>query len=84
MIYLLEDDHNIRNFVVYALNNSGLETRGFEKPSDFWAAQRAQKPQLVILDIMLPEEDGLSVLAKLRRSVDTKSLPVMMILRSRS
>ena len=64
---------------VYALNNSGLETRGFEKPSDFWAALREQKPQLVILDIMLPEEDGLSVLAKLRRSVDTKSLPVMML-----
>lgn len=79
MIYLLEDDHNIRNFVVYALNNSGLETKGFEKPSDFWAALREQKPQLVILDIMLPEEDGLSVLAKLRRSVDTKSLPVMML-----
>ena len=79
MIYLLEDDTNIRNFVVYALNNSGLETEGFELPSQFWAAMENKKPSMAILDIMLPEEDGLSVLRKLRGSSETKDLPVMML-----
>ena len=54
MIYLLEDDNNIRNFVIYALNNSGLETEGFERPSEFWAAVEKKKPYLAIIDIMLP------------------------------
>ncbi len=79
MIYLLEDDTNIRNFVVYALNNSGLETEGFELPSQFWAAMENKKPSMAILDIMLPEEDGLSVLRKLRGSSETKDLPIMML-----
>jgi len=79
MIYLLEDDNNIRNFVVYALNNSGLEAKGFERPSQFWDALKRQKPQMAILDIMLPEEDGLSVLSKLRDNGETKDLPIMML-----
>lgn len=79
MIYLLEDDTNIRNFVVYALNNSGLEAEGFELPSSFWAAVEKKKPSLAILDIMLPEEDGLSVLKKLRASADTRDLPIIML-----
>ena len=79
MIYLLEDDNNIRNFVTYALNNSGLECQGFERPSAFWAAMEKKVPELVLLDIMLPEEDGLSVLDKLRRRPDTRSLPIMML-----
>ena len=79
MIYLLEDDTNIRNFVVYALNNSGLEAEGFELPSRFWAAVEKKKPSMAILDIMLPEEDGLSVLRKLRESSETKDLPVIML-----
>ena len=79
MIYLLEDDNNIRNFVTYALNNSGLETQGFEKPSEFWRAMEEKKPQMAILDIMLPEEDGLSVLRKLRKSSETYNLPIMML-----
>ena len=62
MIYLLEDDESIRNFVEYALNNSGLESKGFEKPSDFWKAVEERIPNLVLLDVMLPEEDGLEVL----------------------
>ena len=65
MIYLLEDDESIRNFVEYALNNSGLESKGFEKPSDFWKAVEERIPNLVLLDVMLPEEDGLEVLKKL-------------------
>lgn len=79
MIYLLEDDNNIRNFVTYALNNSGLECEGFERPSQFWDAVSCKVPQLVLLDIMLPEEDGLSVLDKLRHRADTKNLPIMML-----
>ena len=79
MIYLLEDDTNIRNFVVYALNNSGLEADGFELPSQFWTAVEKKKPSMAILDIMLPEEDGLSVLRKLRESSETKDLPIIML-----
>lgn len=79
MIYLLEDDNNIRNFVVYALNNSGLETEGFELPSLFWAAVERKRPSMAILDIMLPEEDGLSVLKKLRANNETRDLPIIML-----
>lgn len=79
MIYLLEDDNNIRNFVTYAMNNSGLECQGFERPSAFWAAVEKRVPDLVLLDIMLPEEDGLTVLDKLRHRSNTKNLPIMML-----
>ena len=79
MIYLLEDDNNIRNFVVYALRSSGFEAEGFELPSQFWAAMKKQKPSLAVLDIMLPEEDGLSVLRKLRDSSETRNMPVIML-----
>ncbi|MGM9522017.1 MAG: response regulator transcription factor [Oscillospiraceae bacterium] len=79
MIYILEDDANIRNFVEYALNNTGLEARGFERPAEFWAALEESLPQLLLLDIMLPDEDGLAVLQKLRERRDTKRLPVIML-----
>ncbi|MCM1506469.1 MAG: response regulator transcription factor [Ruminococcus flavefaciens] len=79
MIYLLEDDAGIRNFVTYALNNSGLETENFELPSDFWKAMGEKIPDLVLLDIMLPEEDGLSILRKIRINTLTKRLPVIML-----
>lgn len=64
MIYLLEDDDSIRDFVIYTLNSQGMEARGFPLPSLFWQAVGEQMPALVLLDIMLPEEDGLSVLEK--------------------
>ncbi len=79
MIYLLEDDESIRNFVEYALNNTGLESEGFEKPSDFWRSVDEKIPELVILDVMLPEEDGLEVLKKLRNRADTRKVPVIML-----
>lgn len=79
MIYLLEDDNNIRNFVIYALNNSGLPAEGFGTPRDFWAAMEQRRPQLIILDIMLPEEDGLTILGRLRRGPETRRLPIMML-----
>ena len=49
MIYMLEDDANIRNFVLYALNNSGLEAKGFERPSEFWAALKEETPSVLLL-----------------------------------
>ncbi|PWL53300.1 MAG: DNA-binding response regulator [Clostridiales bacterium] len=79
MIYILEDDNSIRELVAYTLNQSGLPALGFALPSAFWAALRAERPQLVLLDIMLPEEDGLSILKKLRSAPDTRALPVMML-----
>ena len=79
MIYLLEDDGSIRDFVIYTLNSQGMEARGFERPSAFWEAMAEAAPSLVLLDIMLPEEDGISVLKKLRSSARTSKLPVIML-----
>lgn len=79
MIYLLEDDDSIRKLVVYALESQGYEAQGFSAPSDFWAAMSAALPQLVLLDIMLPQEDGISVLAKLRADPATQRMPVIML-----
>lgn len=79
LIYLLEDDKSIRDFIVYALNNSGMDIEGFSKPSDFWNAVMKKQPSLLLLDIMLPEEDGLSILKKIRDRPETKKLPVIML-----
>ena len=79
MIYLVEDDANIRELVVYTLNSTGYESRGFGTPSEFWKAMDEQLPQLVLLDIMLPEESGLSILEKIRKDRKTKKLPVIML-----
>lgn len=79
MIYLLEDDDSIRKLVIYGLQSQGYEARGFALPSQFWRAMDEQLPELVLLDIMLPEEDGLSVLQKLRKSGATRRLPVIML-----
>ena len=79
MIYLLEDDGSIRDFVLYALNGQGMEAVGFERPSEFWAALAERMPDLLLLDIMLPEEDGLQVLKKLRADPATRRTPVLML-----
>ena len=79
MIYLLEDDDSIRNFVLYTLKNTGFEAEGFEHPGVFWKGMEEQTPDLLLLDIMLPEEDGIEILRKLRSSNDTKRLPVIML-----
>ena len=78
-IFLLEDDDSIRKLVIYALGSQGYEAQGFDRPSDFWKAMEGPQPALVLLDIMLPEEDGLSILQKLRASAATKRLPVIML-----
>lgn len=79
MIYILEDDNSIRELVTYSLNSAGLECIGFDRPSKFWAAIGETLPSLIMLDIMLPEEDGLRVLKKLRTSSNTKKIPVIML-----
>ncbi len=79
MIYLLEDDESIRKFVLYALNNTGLEAVGFELAADFWAAVEKELPELVLLDIMLPDEDGLTVLRRLRSQTTTARVPVILL-----
>ena len=71
MIYLVEDDNSIRELVAYTFNTAGLEAEGFDRPSLFWEALEKRKPDLVLLDIMLPEEDGIQILQKLRQRKDT-------------
>ncbi len=79
MIYLLEDDNSIRELVLYTLRNSGFEAEGFALPSEFRKALQGRIPDLILLDIMLPEEDGLSVLSTLRQDGNTADIPVMML-----
>lgn len=79
MIYFIEDDDNIRKLVCYAIAHEGYEIEGFSKPSELWARLRASLPELVLLDIMLPEEDGLSILKKLKAEPHTENIPVIML-----
>ena len=79
MIYLLEDDDSIRDLVIYTLNSQGMDARGFAAPSAFWKGMEEAMPSLVLLDIMLPEEDGISVLKKLRAAPRTMRLPIIML-----
>ncbi len=79
MVYYVEDDQNIRDLVVYTLNQSGLPAQGFESGKAFWEACEKKEPCLVLLDIMLPEEDGISILKALRAAPKRKDVPVMMV-----
>ena len=79
MIYLLEDDDSIRKLVVYGLQSQGYQAQGFDRPSAFWKAMTQQMPELVLLDIMLPEEDGLEILKKFRNTSSTRKIPVIML-----
>ena len=79
MIYLVEDDDSIRELVLYTLHTTGFEAEGFKNAADFWQALEKELPQLVLLDIMLPDEDGLHILKRLRAGAETADLPVMML-----
>ena len=79
MIYLLEDDEGIRELVSYSLIKMGLEARGFGRARDLYSALDSQTPELAVLDVMLPEEDGISVLERLRADRRTKDIPIMML-----
>lgn len=79
MIYCVEDDAGIRELVVYTLQNTGMEARGLEDGSALFAALREKKPQLILLDIMLPGEDGISILRRLRETQETAGIPVILL-----
>ncbi len=78
MIYLVEDDKGIRDLMVYTLNASGLEAKGFTSADEFYTALKNNIPSLVLLDIMLPGEDGITILKKLRANKLTENIPVIM------
>lgn len=78
-IFIVEDDANIREIEEFALKNSGYETKAFECAADFFMELRKKKPSLILLDVMLPDEDGISVLKKLRSQADTEEVPVIMV-----
>ena len=79
MIFCVEDDDNIRELVIYTLETTGLEARGFADGTAFMEALAFDTPELVLLDIMLPGEDGLEILKKLKNSSKTKDIPVIMV-----
>ena len=78
-IYIVEDDQNIREIETFALKNSGYSVNDFEYAKDFYKKLDEQVPNLIILDIMLPDEDGLSIVKTLRQRVDTKDIPILLI-----
>lgn len=78
-IYIIEDDQNIREIETYTLKNSGYEVFDFEKAKDFYKELDKKLPNLIVLDIMLPDENGLDIVKTLRRRVDTKNIPVILV-----
>ena len=78
MIYCVEDDSSVRELMIYTLNSAGFAARGFDCGSSLFDTLQTEKPQLIMLDIMLPGEDGISILKKLRMQSATKDIPVIM------
>ena len=78
MIWCVEDDASIRDIEVYALTSTGFEARGFEDGDSFWNALQAQKPELVVLDVMLPGIDGVTLLKRMKASEEVQDIPVIM------
>ncbi len=78
MIWCVEDDASIRDIEVYALRSVGFEARGFSDGAAFWDALRAERPELVVLDVMLPEIDGIELLSRMRASDALRDIPVIM------
>jgi two-component system alkaline phosphatase synthesis response regulator PhoP len=78
-VFIVEDDDNIREIVSYALSSAGFETTGFAEGGSFFTALQKEAPSLIILDVMLPGDDGMSILKKLKRSEAAKGIPVVML-----
>ena len=79
MIYYVEDDDNIRGLTLYALKQQGIEAEGFSCDSEFKAAVARRVPDAVLLDIMLPDTDGLEIMRRLRADSETATVPIMML-----
>lgn len=79
MIFCVEDDSNIRELVVYTLESTGFKARGYEDGSSFLKALALETPELILLDIMLPGEDGMELLKQLKASPKTRDIPVIMV-----
>ena len=79
MIYCVEDDDNIRELVVYTLDSTGLPAKGFPSGKEFKTALKNELPELILLDIMLPGEDGMQLLSEVRKDTKTKNIPVIML-----
>ena len=79
LIYVVEDDKNIQEIEMFALTNVGYQVQGFECAGDFYTGLEKEIPDLILLDIMLPDEDGLSIVKKLRSRKDTLTVPVIMV-----
>ncbi len=79
MIAIVEDDKSIKELVLYTLNNSGFDSKGYGNSTEFFDSLKTETPELLLLDIMLPNEDGLSILNKLRKSEKTKKMPIIML-----
>ena len=78
MIYLVEDDESIRNMMMYTLEASGFEVKGFENGKSYFQAMLMNHPDLVMLDIMLPDMDGIEILKKMKKDPEMKDIPVIM------
>lgn len=78
MIFCVEDDSGIRELMLYTMKSQGFQAMGFPDGASFWEGMRGEKPELIILDIMLPDEDGIEILKKLRSYVVTQDIPVIM------
>ena len=78
MIWCVEDDSSIRDIEVYALTSTGLEARGFEDGDSFWNALHSEKPELVVLDVMLPGKDGVTLLKMMKQTEEVQDIPVIM------
>ena len=78
MIWCVEDDSSIRDIEVYALASTGFEAKGFEDGDSFWDALQAEKPELVVLDVMLPGKDGVTLLKMMRQKEEFQNIPVIM------
>ena len=78
MIFCVEDDQDIRDLMIYALNAAGFEAKGFTDGTEFFCALQTEKPELVMLDIMLPGDDGITILKKLRSNTATADIPIIM------
>ena len=78
MIWYVVDDASIRDIGMYALNSAGFETRGFEDGISLWEALKEEKPELIVLDVMLPGMDGIEILKKMKQSIEYSTIPVIM------